>query len=86
MIVAAKPASAPKRLPTRALSLVLIVGLALVASGCGRRGPLEPPPNASATPTPTPSPTGDADVLGAQHHKAQPIVPPKTPFVLDPIL
>ena len=80
MIVAVKPAFTVKPVAT----LVLVVGMALVASGCGRRGPLEPPPNASATPTPTP--TSDADVLGATHHKAQPIVPPKTPFVLDPIL
>ena len=85
MIPAAKPVFAAKPvLATRALALVLVVGLALVASGCGRRGPLEPPLNPSATPTPTP--TGDADVLGAGHHKAQPIVPPKTPFILDPLL
>ena len=85
MIVAVKPVFAVKAaLPTRALALVLVVGLALVASGCGRRGPLEPPPNASATPTPTP--TGDADALGPSHHKPQPIQAPKTPFVLDPLL
>ena len=76
MIVAAKPAFA-----ARALALVLVVGLALVASGCGRRGPLEPPPNPSATPTP------ESDTGGmANRHKVEPITPPKTPFVMDPLL
>jgi len=85
VIVAAKPVFA-----TRAIALVLVVGLALVASGCGRRGPLEAP-NASATPSPSPSPspTGAADDTGSLtggHHKATPIVAPHTPFVLDPLL
>ncbi len=85
MIVAAKPVFA-----TRALALVLVVGLALVASGCGRRGPLEPP-TASATPTPSPSPSPsnaaeDTTSLTGAHHKPTPIVAPKTPFVLDPLL
>jgi predicted small lipoprotein YifL len=73
---------------TRALALVLLVGLALAASGCGRRGPLEPPPNASATPVPQATPTAQSDPGGlpGSHHKPPPIVVPKTPFVLDPLL
>jgi predicted small lipoprotein YifL len=65
----------------RKVALSLIAGLALLAAGCGRRGPLEPPPNPSATPTPS-SDTGEP----ATHRKEQPITPPKTPFLLDPIL
>jgi predicted small lipoprotein YifL len=75
VIPAAKPVFA-----ARALVLVLAVGLALVASGCGRKGPLEPPPNPSATPTP------DGDTGAPSRHKVQPITPPKTPFVMDPLL
>lgn len=67
----------------RSAAFVLVVALALAASGCGRRGALEPPPNPSATPTPTP--TSDS-VEPEVHHKTAPITPPKTPFVLDPIL
>ncbi|MGD0641954.1 MAG: lipoprotein [Roseiarcus sp.] len=77
----------------RVAALLLIVGLALGASGCGRRGPLEAPPNASAVatpaPTPSPSPTAassDDPTASMTHHKEAPITPPKTPFVLDPLL
>ncbi|MGD0564741.1 MAG: lipoprotein [Roseiarcus sp.] len=65
---------------TRVAALFLVAGLALGASGCGRKGPLEPPPNPSATATPS------DDLESEGHHKAQPITPPKAPFVLDPIL
>jgi predicted small lipoprotein YifL len=69
----------------RAAALALIFGLALLAAGCGRRGPLEPPNAGVATPTPTPSASSD---LGEQLGKPKnpPITPPKSPFVLDPIL
>ncbi len=68
----------------RAAALALVFGLALLAAGCGRRGPLEPP-NAGASPTPTPTASSD---LGSQLGKPKnpPITPPKTPFVLDPLL
>jgi predicted small lipoprotein YifL len=79
VIVAAKPV-----FTTRALALVMVAGMALASSGCGRRGPLEPPPNASATPTPTPE--NDTGALGISRHKPAPIVAPKTPFLLDPLL
>jgi predicted small lipoprotein YifL len=65
----------------RKIALSLIAGLALMAAGCGRRGPLDPPPNPSATPTPS-SDTGEP----ATHRKETPITPPKTPFLLDPAL
>ena len=67
----------------RAAALALIFGLALLAAGCGRRGPLEPPNAGIATPAP-----GASSDLGEQLGKPKnpPITPPKTPFVLDPIL
>jgi predicted small lipoprotein YifL len=79
-VIAARSPSA-----RRAAALALIFGLALLAAGCGRRGPLEPPNAGVATPTPAPSASSD---LGEQLGKPKnpPITPPKTPFVLDPIL
>lgn len=72
----------------RVVALALILGVAFGAASCGRRGPLEPPPNASAVaPTPAPTPTSaDDPFAAATHHKEAPITPPKTPFALDPLL
>jgi predicted small lipoprotein YifL len=64
----------------RAAALFLVAGFAFDVSGCGRRGPLEPPPNANAVQQPTDSATPEG------HHKPPPITAPKTPFVLDPVL
>jgi predicted small lipoprotein YifL len=61
----------------------LVFALALLAAGCGRRGPLEAPSGAAPTPTPTTSADPTAPLA---HPKATPIKPPKTPFVLDPLL
>ncbi len=83
MTLASPPISA-----RRFVALALVLGVAFGAAGCGRRGPLEPPPNASAvapTPAPTPKPTDDP-LAAATHHKDAPITPPKTPFALDPLL
>ncbi len=67
---------------TRVAALFLVVGLALGASGCGRKGPLEPPPTPNAVATPS----SDDPLASQGHHRPPPITPPKTPFVLDPIL
>ena len=80
MIAAASSPSA-----RRAVALALVFGLALLAAGCGRRGPLEPPDGAIATPAPTPTATSDLDD-GFGRPKNPPITPPKTSFVLDPLL
>ena len=69
----------------RVVALSLLFGVALLAAGCGRRGPLEPPGGAIATPTPTPTASSDVtDQMGRP--KNPPITPPKKPFVLDPML
>jgi predicted small lipoprotein YifL len=71
----------------RAAALSLVLSLVILAAGCGRRGPLEPPATAAVTSTPTPAPTTGADPTAALGHpKVAPIKPPKTPFVLDPLL
>jgi predicted small lipoprotein YifL len=69
----------------RAAALSLVLALTLLAAGCGRRGPLEPPSAGIATPAPTPTASSDlSSQLGKP--KNPPIAPPKTPFLLDPLL
>ena len=58
---------------------VLAMAAVLALAGCGRRGELEAPPNASAVQTPAKS------ELGAHKASAR-ITPPKKDFVLDPLL
>ncbi len=71
----------------RAPALALLVALAL--AGCGRYGPLEPPPDASAPAKPAmPKPYDrSADTLNPQMKpKIPPITPPNQPFFLDFLL
>ena len=63
-----------------ALALLLIA--ALGATGCGRKGALEPPPDPNAIAKPA-----DSDPTHVQaRHKSPPITPPNASFVLDPLL
>lgn len=65
-----------------AATLLATALLAAALGGCGRRGPLEPPPDASV-----PSPTGDdGPQAGLRRPRTQPIRPPHDAFVLDPLL
>jgi predicted small lipoprotein YifL len=66
----------------RVPSFALLAALAFAVSGCGRAGPLEPPPDPSAVAKPETSENGEPQL----HKKNPPITPPKTPFVLDPLL
>jgi predicted small lipoprotein YifL len=67
---------------SRGAVLALALLAAALASGCGRKGALEPPPNGSAV-----QPAAPADPLHPQIRKpVPPITPPKGPFVLDPLL
>jgi predicted small lipoprotein YifL len=60
------------------VALVLVAALA----GCGRAGPLEPPPDPNAVAKPA-----DSDPTHTQvRHKPPPIKPPNAPFFLDPLL
>ena len=62
--------------------LALFLAAALALAGCGRAGPLEPPPDPNAVAKPA-----DSDPTHVQvHHKPPPIKPPNAPFVLDPLL
>ncbi|MBV1707882.1 MAG: lipoprotein [Hyphomicrobiales bacterium] len=64
--------------------------LALGLAGCGRRGPLEAPPQLGAPQTAAPAPKqadsfGTADLLPSRP-KQTPIGVPKQSFILDPLL
>ncbi len=79
-----KPSPYPARRAPAAVALA-----ALVLSGCGRIGPLEPPPDASAQAKPAmPKPNElSAETLNPQMKpKIPPIAAPNQPFLLDFLL
>jgi predicted small lipoprotein YifL len=77
--VAAQFSSLPA---TRVWALAAL--LALLLAGCGRYGPLEPPPDPNAPPKPASSTPGNLNALS--HPAIPPITPPKQPFFLDFLL
>jgi predicted small lipoprotein YifL len=76
----AKSSPGHSRLRTSAGALALLALIAIAASGCGRRGQLEPPPDPNAIAQP------DDPDHPQVHRKPPRIVPPKRDFVLDPLL
>ncbi len=71
----------------RAPALAALAALCL--AGCGRIGPLEPPPeaNASAKPAASAANPTSVEALSPQvKPKIPPITPPNQPFILDPLL
>ncbi|WP_029351868.1 lipoprotein [Bosea sp. 117] len=62
------------RRPLRFIALPLVLGAALALSGCGVKGPLEPPPSSMQ-----PGPDG-------QKPKDTGIQKPDKPFILDGLL
>ncbi len=68
--------------PRARLKFAPLAAALLALSACGRAGPLEPPPDASALAKPSDSGNGDTQL----RKKIPPITPPKTPFILDPLL
>ena len=77
----------PTRFPRRAF---LIAALALAGlSGCGRRGATEPPPEAGVDPRVArekESSGGTAPETVENNRRVRGVVPPKDPFILDPLL
>lgn len=75
-------------LAPRCRAVVMAALVALAASGCGRIGPLEPPPDANAPPKP--NPTAAQNTQNALSPEFKPKIPPITPpnqsFILDPLL
>ena len=81
MSISSKPAS-----PIHPAALALLVALSLF--GCGRYGPLEPPPDesAQAKAAPTAARPAEPTMAAIGKPKIPPIVPPNQPFLLDPLL
>ena len=100
-----------ERAYTRHLNrLAVVVLIAFAAASCGRKGALEPPPNASVTPKTSDAAaaadasqakgaevasgaeqapdaaTPSSSVTSFRAKKPPPVRPPKTPFILDPLL
>ncbi len=74
------------------LALVGVAVASLTLAGCGRKGPLDPPPGASVVaPPPTAAPTTDplAAPIGQTRETTAPVATPSDPnrkFILDGIL
>jgi predicted small lipoprotein YifL len=68
--------------------VALAAFLAFAAAGCGRIGPLEPPPDANAPAKPPASAApGSMEAISPQMKpRIPPITPPNQPFILDPLL
>jgi predicted small lipoprotein YifL len=65
-----------------ALALTALIAGGL--GGCGRAGPLEPPPDAQAV---AKQKDAEADpTVPRPHQRPKPIAAPKQPFFLDPLL
>ncbi len=79
------------------LAAFVALAAALALGGCGRKGPLDPPPSAAIAPAPdTPSrgDTNDPNMTGyrrapsatAAAQPTQPLPPDKRTFILDPLI
>ena len=68
----------------RAAALAALV--AFGAAACGRIGPLEPPPDANAPAKPAATSPEESAGAAIGKPKIPPIMPPKQPFILDPLL
>ncbi len=71
-------AGSPRR---RGIGFLALAALALGLSGCGRNGDPLPPPDPNASPA-----AKSDDPSGFARPNNPPIVPPKQPFILDPLL
>jgi predicted small lipoprotein YifL len=73
------------KLNLAALGLIVLIAGGL--GGCGRAGPLEPPPSAAAAAKPAEDAEANANGAVPQARpRPKPIQPPNQPFVLDPLL
>jgi predicted small lipoprotein YifL len=81
------------------LAAFAALGAGLALAGCGRKGPLDPPPSASLTPAPTEQPSlgesTDPNTPGFRRAPRDPAVAPtasapvppdRRSFILDPLI
>jgi predicted small lipoprotein YifL len=79
------------------LAAIAALGAALALGGCGRKGPLDPPPSAAISPAPDQPSLGDnndpnmtgyrrAPSAMAAAPPTQPPPPDKRTFILDPLI
>lgn len=76
-------------LTRRILGLGLAAGLALAVAGCGKKGPLEPPPGSPDAPKAAPADATQGGIVtlrGGAKKRPPPIKPPKDDFFLDFLL
>ena len=64
---------------------ILALVFAGALGGCGRAGPLEPPPDAQAVAKQSANPSADPS-LPQPHPRPKPIQAPHQSFLLDPLL
>jgi predicted small lipoprotein YifL len=69
----------------RRMALALVLAAPLALAGCGRKGPLEPPPSAMPTPGGAIIPGGGAPGVSGSGDKPETPRAPR-PFVLDGLL
>ncbi len=80
--------SAANLSPSSSRRLALAALAMLATAGCGRIGPLEPPPDGGAAlKSAVSSAPGSMEAISPQvKPKIPPITPPNQPFILDPLL
>lgn len=71
---------------SRARLKALAALLALCLAGCGKYGPLEPPPDPNAPPKPANTSSNPSQMNVLAKPSIPPITPPKQPFFLDFLL
>jgi len=87
------------RQPLLRVAALTVLGAVLALGGCGRKGPLDPPPSAAISPPPTEQPslgeTYDPNTPGYRRAPREtavaptatgPVPPDKRSFILDPLI
>ncbi|MDJ1159566.1 lipoprotein [Chelatococcus sp. SYSU_G07232] len=79
----------PRSLPPYVRLALVAAGLSLLVAACGRRGPLEPPPDPSAPKEEKAEPGGGSmtpSPIGTPKKQPRATSVPNEPFILDPLL
>ncbi len=74
------------RISARSRTVLVTLFVSLALGGCGRRGNLEPPPDARVGQSPSPGLLRNQTEALEGDRMVRDITPPKDPFILDPLL